>query len=164
LSPARGHAARADMTATAATHAATRPKAWLIYAFATTILWGVWGAFTELSPQRGFPETLVYCVWSLTMIPPALYALARSGWRLEHLRLDRRSRRGRRPDGAVLRRDDGARLSDLSADLAVADGDHRHVLSVAARAHQHAGRVRHRAGAARAAAVRYLAAGFERKP
>jgi len=71
------------MTATAATHEPTRPKAWLIYAFATTILWGVWGAFTELSPQRGFPETLVYCVWSLTMIPPALYALARSGWRLE---------------------------------------------------------------------------------
>jgi len=72
------------MTAAAATHEPTRPKAWLIYAFATTILWGVWGAFTELSPQRGFPETLVYCVWSLTMIPPALYALARSGWRLEH--------------------------------------------------------------------------------
>jgi drug/metabolite transporter (DMT)-like permease len=71
------------MTATAATHAPTRPKAWLIYALATTILWGVWGAFTELSPQRGFPETLVYCVWSLTMIPPALYALARAGWRLE---------------------------------------------------------------------------------
>ena len=67
----------------AATHAPTQPKAWLIYAFATTILWGVWGAFTELSPQRGFPETLVYCVWSLTMIPPALYALARAGWRLE---------------------------------------------------------------------------------
>jgi drug/metabolite transporter (DMT)-like permease len=71
------------MTASAATHEAIRPKAWLIYAFATTILWGVWGAFTELSPQRGFPETLVYCVWSLTMIPPALYALARAGWRLE---------------------------------------------------------------------------------
>ena len=67
----------------AATHAPTQPKAWLIYAFATTSLWGVWGAFTELSPQRGFPETLVYCVWSLTMIPPALYALARTGWRLE---------------------------------------------------------------------------------
>jgi uncharacterized membrane protein len=72
------------MTASSATHEAARPKAWLIYALATTILWGVWGAFTELSPQRGFPETLVYCVWSLTMIPPALYALARAGWRLEH--------------------------------------------------------------------------------
>jgi uncharacterized membrane protein len=60
------------------------PKAWLIYALATTILWGVWGAFTGLSSERGFPETLVYCVWSLTMIPPALYALARAGWRLDH--------------------------------------------------------------------------------
>jgi uncharacterized membrane protein len=67
----------------AAPHPATRPKAWLVYAFATTILWGVWGAFTDLSAQRGFPETLVYCVWSLTMILPALYALARAGWRLD---------------------------------------------------------------------------------
>jgi uncharacterized membrane protein len=71
------------MTAGTATHEVVRPKAWLIYALATTILWGVWGAFTEISPQRGFPETLVYCVWSLTMIPPALYALARTGWPLD---------------------------------------------------------------------------------
>ena len=62
---------------------AMRRKPWLLYAFATTILWGVWGAFTDLSPQRGFPETLVYCVWSVTMILPALYALARAGWRLD---------------------------------------------------------------------------------
>jgi uncharacterized membrane protein len=62
---------------------ATRPKAWLLYAVATTILWGVWGAFTGLSAERGFPETLVYCVWSVTMILPALIALARAGWRLD---------------------------------------------------------------------------------
>jgi drug/metabolite transporter (DMT)-like permease len=68
---------------TAAQHATSAPKGWLIYAFATTILWGVWGAFTGLSAERGFPDTLVYCVWSLTMVPPALYALARIGWRLE---------------------------------------------------------------------------------
>ena len=59
------------------------PRTWLLYAFATTILWGVWGAFTGLSAERGFPETLVYCVWSVTMTPPALYALARGGWRLD---------------------------------------------------------------------------------
>jgi uncharacterized membrane protein len=64
-------------------HPATRPKAWLLYAFATTILWGFWGAFAGLSAERGFPETLVYCVWSVTMIPPALYALSRAGWRLD---------------------------------------------------------------------------------
>jgi drug/metabolite transporter (DMT)-like permease len=67
----------------AAAHQAMGSKAWLLYAFATTILWGLWGAFTGLSAQRGFPETLVYCVWSATMILPALYALARAGWRLD---------------------------------------------------------------------------------
>src|SRR5436190_12751037 len=58
-------------------------KAWLLYAFTTTILWGLWGAFTGVSQERGFPETLVYCVWSLTMMIPALYALARGGWKLD---------------------------------------------------------------------------------
>ncbi len=67
----------------AALQQVTRPKAWLLYAFATMILWGVWGAFTGLSAERGFPETLVYCVWSVTMILPALYVLARAGWRLD---------------------------------------------------------------------------------
>ena len=72
------------MTVTdAACSQSTRPKAWLLYAFATTILWGFWGAFTDLSAERGFPETLVYCVWSVTMILPALNALARAGWRLD---------------------------------------------------------------------------------
>jgi uncharacterized membrane protein len=59
------------------------PKLWLIYALATTILWGVWGAFTGVSAQRGFPDTLVYCVWALTMIVPALIVLGRAGWKLE---------------------------------------------------------------------------------
>jgi uncharacterized membrane protein len=59
------------------------PKLWLIYALATTILWGVWGAFTGVSAQRGFPDTLVYCVWALTMIVPALIVLGRVGWKLE---------------------------------------------------------------------------------
>jgi uncharacterized membrane protein len=50
----------------------------------TTGLWGVWGAFTGRPAENGFPETLVYVVWALTMIAPALYALARLGWKLEH--------------------------------------------------------------------------------
>ena len=58
-------------------------RAWLWYAIATLLLWGFWGAFTGVSAQRGFPDTLVYCVWSLTMIPPALVALGRTGWRLD---------------------------------------------------------------------------------
>jgi len=58
-------------------------RAWLPHALATVVLWGVWGAFSGISPQRGFPETLVYCVWALTMIAPALVVLAQTGWRLD---------------------------------------------------------------------------------
>jgi uncharacterized membrane protein len=60
---------------------ASRP--WLIYALVTTAFWGVWGAFTGLPANYGFPETLIYCVWALTMIPPALFALARVGWQVQ---------------------------------------------------------------------------------
>jgi drug/metabolite transporter (DMT)-like permease len=63
--------------------AAPRGRAWLVNALVTVVLWGIWGAFSGLSPQRGFPETLVYCVWALTMIPPALVVLAQAGWRLD---------------------------------------------------------------------------------
>ncbi|WP_267386299.1 DMT family transporter [Sphingomonas sp. GC_Shp_3] len=64
---------------------ATSPggRAWLLNAMATVVLWGIWGAFSGLSPQHGFPETLVYCVWALTMIPPALVVLALAKWKLD---------------------------------------------------------------------------------
>lgn len=61
---------------------------WLSFALITTVFWGAWGALTGLSSQRGFPDTLVYVVWALTMIPPALIVLARAGWRLQR---DRRA-------------------------------------------------------------------------
>jgi uncharacterized membrane protein len=61
---------------------ATR-RPWVIYALTTVVLWGIWGALAGLSAQRGFPDTLVYCVWALTMIPPALFVLARHGWKLD---------------------------------------------------------------------------------
>jgi uncharacterized membrane protein len=56
-------------------------KPWLIFALVTTGFWGVWGAFAEFPTRHGFPETLVYVVWALTMIPPALYAMQRIAWR-----------------------------------------------------------------------------------
>src|SRR6202522_4371703 len=61
-----------------------KSRAWLAYALVTTGFWGVWGAFTGVPANHGFPETLIYAVWALTMIPPALYALRRVGWRLQH--------------------------------------------------------------------------------
>jgi drug/metabolite transporter (DMT)-like permease len=56
---------------------------WILYALVTVVLWGVWGALAGLSAQHGFPDTLVYCVWALTMIPPAVVVLAKDGWKLD---------------------------------------------------------------------------------
>lgn len=58
-------------------------KAWLVYALATVVLWGIWGAFSGVPVANGFPETLVYGVWALTMIPPALVVLAQAKWVLD---------------------------------------------------------------------------------
>jgi drug/metabolite transporter (DMT)-like permease len=58
-------------------------RPWLIYAIVTTTFWGVWGALIELPEKAGFPATLGYIVWSLTMIPPALVALKIINWKLE---------------------------------------------------------------------------------
>ncbi len=63
-------------------------KLWLGYALITMVFWGVWGAFAGISAENGFPETLVYCVWALTMILPAIFVLRNVGWKIEH---DRRS-------------------------------------------------------------------------
>jgi len=61
---------------------------WLGYALLVTAAWGVWGAFTGVPSEHGFPDTLTYVVWAGTMIPPAAWALRQVGWRLQH---DRRS-------------------------------------------------------------------------
>lgn len=58
-------------------------RAWFLYALTTVVLWGFWGAFSSMSPAHGFPETLVYCVWALTMIPPALIILRQAKWKID---------------------------------------------------------------------------------
>ncbi len=52
-----------------------KKRPWLLYALITTTFWGVWGALIEIPEKAGFPATLGYSVWALTMIPPALIAL-----------------------------------------------------------------------------------------
>jgi drug/metabolite transporter (DMT)-like permease len=52
---------------------------WLVHALITMLLWGVWGAYAGLPGEHGFPETLNYVVWSLTMIPPAIVVLRWNG-------------------------------------------------------------------------------------
>jgi len=58
-------------------------RLWLVYAFFTVAAWGLWGALMNSTAEAGFPETLGYCVWSLTMIPPCLVALYIIGWKLD---------------------------------------------------------------------------------
>ncbi len=59
-------------------------KLWLIFAIITTSFWGVWGALIDIPRQAGFPATLGYSVWALTMIPPAVVALKIIDWKLEY--------------------------------------------------------------------------------
>ncbi|MFB0515762.1 MAG: DMT family transporter [Candidatus Neomarinimicrobiota bacterium] len=63
-------------------------RAWLAYAMTTTLLWGIWGALIEIPEKAGFPATLGYSAWAMTMIPVAIIALKLIGWQLER---DRRS-------------------------------------------------------------------------
>jgi drug/metabolite transporter (DMT)-like permease len=58
-------------------------KPWLLFALITTMFWGAWGALIETPEKAGFPATLGYIVWSLTMIPPALVGLALIKWKLD---------------------------------------------------------------------------------
>jgi uncharacterized membrane protein len=71
-----------------ASHVSTGKAGWLGYALATMLLWGVWGAFAGLPSEHAFPETLIYVVWALTMVPPAVVVVARNNWRV---RRDRRA-------------------------------------------------------------------------
>jgi drug/metabolite transporter (DMT)-like permease len=60
---------------------------WLRYALFTTVTWGIWGAFTGLPSEHGFPDTLTYVVWALVMLLPAAVVLKKT--------TDRVSRDGR---------------------------------------------------------------------
>jgi uncharacterized membrane protein len=60
------------------------PK-WLLLSIAVPVLWGLWGALTEI-PEKwlnpAFPPTMGYVVWSLTMIPVTLVALRKIKWKM----------------------------------------------------------------------------------
>lgn len=58
-------------------------KMWLVYALVTTIFWGIWGAFSAIPEKNGFPGTMIYVVWAITMIIPATIALRIIRWKID---------------------------------------------------------------------------------
>ncbi|WP_235581692.1 DMT family transporter [Rhodococcus sp. Leaf278] len=58
------------------TLAAPRTRSWIFYAALLILFWGVWGAFSALPATRyGYPDRMIYCIWALTMIIPAVFAM-----------------------------------------------------------------------------------------
>ncbi len=58
----------------------------LVFVIVHVIFMGVWGAFIEIPEKNGFPATLGYVVWSLTMIPAAIVALRFNNWKIDFSR------------------------------------------------------------------------------
>jgi len=58
----------------ASTSKATR--SWIFYAALLIVFWGIWGAFSALPANwYGYPDQMIYSIWALTMIIPAVFAL-----------------------------------------------------------------------------------------
>ena len=51
-------------------------KLWLVFILITIVTWGVWGAFSDRQMEIDkIPETVVYILWAISMIPCAIVAL-----------------------------------------------------------------------------------------
>jgi len=61
-----------------------KSKNWFRFVIIHVIFMGVWGALIEIPEKNGFPATLGYVVWSLTMIPAAILGLIINKWKLEY--------------------------------------------------------------------------------
>ncbi len=60
-----------------------KSRLWLLYALTTMIFFGVWGALIEIPEKGGFPATLSFSVWAVTMIIPAVFALQGIKWKID---------------------------------------------------------------------------------
>ncbi len=61
---------------------------WLSFVIIHVTFMGVWGALIEIPEKNGFPATLGYIVWALTMVPATIVALNNNKWKLDY---DRRA-------------------------------------------------------------------------
>src|ERR1700759_5877090 len=64
------------MIVTETTATAGKTRIWIFYAALLILFWGVWGAFSALPATKyGYPDEMIYSIWALTMIIPAVFAL-----------------------------------------------------------------------------------------
>lgn len=61
---------------------------WLKFVLVHVLFMGVWGALIEIPEKNGFPATLGFVVWALTMIPASIVAIIKMKGKLD---FDRRS-------------------------------------------------------------------------
>ena len=51
-------------------------RSWIPFAALLVLFWGVWGAFSSLpASEYGYPDEMIYIIWSTTMIIPAFFIL-----------------------------------------------------------------------------------------
>ncbi|KAA0099969.1 DMT family transporter [Mycolicibacterium sp. P1-18] len=56
-------------------------RSWIFYATLLILFWGVWGAFSALPATKyGYPDEMIYSIWALTMIIPAVVILRGQRW------------------------------------------------------------------------------------
>ena len=60
-----------------------KKKNWITFVVVHVLFMGVWGALIEIPEKNGFPATLGYVVWALTMIPASIVALVINKWKLD---------------------------------------------------------------------------------
>ena len=65
-----------------------RTPNWISFVIIHVAFMGVWGALIEIPEKNGFPATLGYVVWALTMIPAAIIGMILIKWKLD---FDKRS-------------------------------------------------------------------------
>lgn len=59
-----------------------KSNSWLTYSILVVLFFGIWGAFAGTTEKNGFPATLGYAVWALTLIPAVIFSLSRNNWKL----------------------------------------------------------------------------------
>ena len=75
-------------------------KLWLVFILITIATWGVWGTFSDFQIKNGLPmiaeqygipegtpvipDSIVYIVWALTMVPCAIVALIINKGKFQH--------------------------------------------------------------------------------